>query len=107
MIAPQPTSSKSTPNAHNTKQFRWIVLIKENIDLIFANNPEAFVAGDLLWHPVKGHPEIRVVPDIVVALGRQKGDRSHQSYGVHTSPPREVFKSFICFSSLQLGEKGL
>nr|WP_219730039.1 hypothetical protein [Sodalinema gerasimenkoae] len=34
--------------ADNTLQFRWIVIIKENLDLIFADDPDVFVAGDLL-----------------------------------------------------------
>jgi hypothetical protein len=33
----------------NTKQFRWIVTIKENLELLFAEDPQVFVAGDLLW----------------------------------------------------------
>jgi hypothetical protein len=33
------------------------------------------VEGDLLWYPVEGHSEIRVVPhpDVLVAFGRPKG----------------------------------
>lgn len=44
--------------ADNTKQFRWIVTIKENLELIFANQPDVFVAGDLLWYPVEGNRAI-------------------------------------------------
>jgi Uma2 family endonuclease len=36
------------PMSDNTKQFRWIVTIKENLELIFAQDPNVFVAGDLL-----------------------------------------------------------
>jgi Uma2 family endonuclease len=64
------------PMADNTKQFRWIVTIKENLDLLFAENPDVFVAGDLLWYPVQGRPNIRVAPDILVAFDRPKGDRT-------------------------------
>jgi Uma2 family endonuclease len=59
----------------NTVQFRWIVLLKENLDCLFAGNPNVFVAGDLLWYPVEGSPEIRLAPDVMVAMGRPKGDR--------------------------------
>jgi hypothetical protein len=38
---------------HNTEQFSWIVLIKENLEIIFAANPNVFIAGDLLWDPVE------------------------------------------------------
>jgi Uma2 family endonuclease len=85
--------SDGQPMADNNKQFRWIVLIKENLDLIFANNPEVFVARDLLWHPVEGHPEIRVAPDVMVAFGRSKGDRgSYKQWQEGNIPPQVVFE---------------
>lgn len=85
--------SDGQPMADNTKQFRWIVLIKENIDLIFANNPQVFVAGDLLWYPVEGHPEIRVAPDVMVAFGRPKGDRgSYKQWQEANIAPQVVFE---------------
>jgi hypothetical protein len=40
--------------AENPKQFELIVLIKKNLDLLFANEPNVFVAGDLFWYPVEG-----------------------------------------------------
>ena len=63
--------SDGQPMSDNTKQFKWIVLLKENLDTTLS----CFVAGDLLWYPVKGHPEIRIGPDVLVAQGRPKGDR--------------------------------
>lgn len=39
--------------ADKTKQFRWIVIIQENLDLLFAGHADVFVAGDLLWIPWK------------------------------------------------------
>jgi Uma2 family endonuclease len=63
------------PMSDNTIQFGWIVLLKENLECLFADNPDVFVAGDLLWYPVEGHPEIRLAPDVMVILGRPKGDR--------------------------------
>lgn len=64
------------PMADNTKQFRWIVTIQGGIDALWRNAPQVFVAGDLFWYPVEGHPEIRMAPDILVVFGRPKGDRS-------------------------------
>ena len=49
--------------ADNTKQFRSIVTIKENLEILFVNNPDVFVAGDLLWYPVQGNNKIRQAPD--------------------------------------------
>lgn len=36
------------PMADNTAQFQWIVTIKENLELLYADDPNIFVAGDLL-----------------------------------------------------------
>ena len=85
--------SDGQPMADNTKQFRWIVLIKENLELLFANEPEIFVAGDLLWYPVEGHPEIRVAPDAMVVFGRPKGDRgSYRQWEEDNIAPQVVFE---------------
>ncbi len=63
------------PMSDNTLQFDWIVIIKENLERLFSNNPEVFVAGDLLWYPIQGNKKIRRAPDIMVVLGRPKGYR--------------------------------
>ncbi len=77
----------------NTKQFRWIVLIKENLEILFANNPQVFVAGDLLWYPVEGRPDIRVAPDAMVVFGRPKGDRgSYKQWEEDHVSPHVVFE---------------
>jgi len=72
IIYPQ---SDGKPMADNTTQFRWIVTIQGGLDALFRDNPDIFVAGDLLWYPVEGHPEISTAPDVMVAFGRPKGDR--------------------------------
>ena len=64
--------SDGEPMADNPKQFRWIVMLKENLDHAL---PDAFVAGNHLWYPVEGRPDIRRGPDVLVAFGRPKGDR--------------------------------
>jgi Uma2 family endonuclease len=79
--------------ADNTQQFRWIVLIKENLEILFANDPQVFVAGDLLWYPVEGHPEICVAPDVLVAFGCDKGDRgSYKQWLENNIAPQVVFE---------------
>ena len=60
------------PMADNTKQFRWILTIQQNIDWLYANNPDVFVAGDLLWYPVQGNNKIAAAPDTMVVFGRPK-----------------------------------
>jgi Uma2 family endonuclease len=68
--------SDGGPIAENTRQFRWIVTIQGGLDALFADDPNVFVAGDLLWYPVEGDNTIRVAPDTLVVFGRPKGDRS-------------------------------
>ncbi|WP_017303743.1 Uma2 family endonuclease [Spirulina subsalsa] len=85
--------SDGQPMADNTLQFRWIVLIKENLELLLADRPDVFVAGDLLWYPVEGHPEIRVAPDALVAFGRPKGERgSYKQWEEGNIAPQVVFE---------------
>ncbi|MEB3249234.1 MAG: Uma2 family endonuclease [Merismopediaceae bacterium] len=77
--------SDGQPRADNTLQFRWIVLIKENLECLFQHRSDVFVAGDLLWYPVEGHPEIRVAPDAMVVFGRPPGDPAGICYAVRGS----------------------
>ena len=36
------------PMADNPKQFRWIVVIQQNLEWLYANNSNVFVSGDWL-----------------------------------------------------------
>jgi Uma2 family endonuclease len=91
------------PMSDNTKQFRWIVTIKENLELLYAQNPDVFVAGDLLWYPVEGNNTIRQAPDVMVAIGRPKGDRgSYQQWREEGVVPQVVFE--ILSPGNRLGE---
>ena len=81
------------PMADNTKQFRWIVVIKENLEWLFADDPAVFVAGDLLWYPIEGNNKIRTAPDAMIIFGRPKGDRgSYQQWKEGNIAPQVVFE---------------
>lgn len=67
--------SDGQPIADNTLQFRWIVTIQGGFAALYRNQPDVFVAGDLLWYPVEGQPTIRQAPDTLVVYGRPKGER--------------------------------
>jgi Uma2 family endonuclease len=85
--------SDGKPMSGNTKQFEWIATIKGNLDSVFANQTDVFVAGDLLWYPMEGAPHIRVAPDIMVAFGRPKGHRSsYKQWEEDNIPPQVVFE---------------
>ncbi len=81
------------PMSDNTKQFRWIVTIKENLELLFAEDPQVFIAGDLLWYPVEGDNKIRLAPDTMVAFDRPRGDRgSYRQWVEGGVAPQVVFE---------------
>jgi Uma2 family endonuclease len=85
--------SDGKPMADNTEQFRWIVLIKENLEILFADDPNVFVAGDLLWYPVRSRLISPVAPDAMVAFGRPKGRRgSYKQWEEQNIAPQAVFE---------------
>jgi len=85
--------SDGQPMADNTLQFRWIVMLHGNLAALFADRPDVFVAGDLLWYPVEGRPDIRRAPDVMVVSGRPKGDRgAYLQWEEGDQPPQAVFE---------------
>jgi Uma2 family endonuclease len=85
--------SDGQPMAENTEQFDWIVQIKLGLELMFVDNSEVFIAGDLLWYPVEGDNKTRMAPDVMVAFGRPKGRRgSYQQWKEGGIAPQVVFE---------------
>ena len=62
------TDGRTTP-----LQFEWIVTIEGGLDALFRNDPDVFVAGDLLWYAVEGDNKIRLAPMRWWCLVAQKG----------------------------------
>jgi Uma2 family endonuclease len=86
-------SSDGQPMAESTEHYQWIVTITGGLEALFKNDENVFVAGDLLWYPVEGKPEIRRAPDAMVVFGRPKGARG--SYIQHLEGgvvPQVVFE---------------
>ena len=85
--------SDGQPMADNTKQFDWIMTIKGGLEALFREDPLVFVAGDLLWYPVEGRPEVRVAPDALVVFGRPKGHRgAYLQFREEGVAPQVVFE---------------
>jgi Uma2 family endonuclease len=81
------------PMAQNTKQAEVMMTLKENLDALFADRDDVFVAIDHFWYPVQGHPNIRQAPDVMVVLGRPKGHRgSYKQWEEDNIPPQVVFE---------------
>ena len=104
MILPRPTQylydlshiypeTDGLPMAEGTTQYRWIVTIKGGLDIQYRDDANVFIAGDLFWYPVEGNAKIRKAPDVLVALGRPKGDRpSYLQWLEDNVPPQVVFE---------------
>jgi Uma2 family endonuclease len=85
--------SDGKPMADNTEQFRWIVIIKENLEILFADREDVFIAGDLLWYPIRTRLIAPVAPDVMVVFGRPKGRRgSYKQWQEDNIPPQVVFE---------------
>lgn len=85
--------SDGKPMADNTEQFQWIVTLKDNLELMYANDPDVFIAGDLLWYPVEGDNRLCQAPDALVAFTRPKGYRgSYKQWEENNVPPQVVFE---------------
>ena len=85
--------SDGQPMADNTRQFDTIVMIQGGLAALFADRPDVFVAGDLLWYPVEGSNTLRAAPDVMVVFGRPPGDRgSYQQWREGGLAPQVVFE---------------
>jgi Uma2 family endonuclease len=85
--------SDGQPMAENTLQFQWIVTIKEGLERVFRDRSDVFVAGDLIWYPEEGRPDICTAPDALVAFGRPKGYRgSYKQWDEGGIAPQAVFE---------------
>jgi Uma2 family endonuclease len=89
------------PLADNTIQLRLIFTIKGGLDALFKDRDDVFVAADLLWYPVQlTQAEIkaekqpkRQAPDVMVVLGRPKGDRgSYKQWEEDNIAPQVAFE---------------
>ena len=89
---PRFPTSDGKPMADSTTQFRWIVIIKEGLDALYADRDDVFVAGDLLWYVDRNDPRICTAPDVLVAFGRPRGDRRSYKQWFEETPPHVVFE---------------
>src|SRR3990172_4905648 len=85
--------SDGQPMSDNTLQYEWMVKVKENLEAMYKNAPDVFIAGDLLWYAVEGNDKIRAAPDAMVVFGRPKGYRgSYKTWEEGNIAPHVVFE---------------
>jgi len=81
------------PMSYGTLQYFWIVLIKENLEAYYRDNPNVFVAADLLWYVNPRNDKERLAPDVLVVFGRPKGKRgSYMMWREENVPMHVVFE---------------
>ena len=105
--------SDGKPMAENTEQYRWIVILKENLEILFAAAINVFIAADLLWYPIEASKPIpedftlrSQAPDVMVIFGRPKGKRgSYKQWQEAQIPPQVVFEILSPSNVTQKGRK--
>jgi Uma2 family endonuclease len=98
------------PMAESTEQYRWIVMIKENLELLFATQADVFIAADLLWYPIQvlTPPAPSQAPDVMVIFGRPKGKRrSYRQPKEANVPPKVVFEILSASNKTREGMEGM
>jgi Uma2 family endonuclease len=102
--------SDGKPMAESTEQYRWIVMIKENLEILFAHQPDVFIAADLLWYPVrvKQAPAPSEAPDVMVVFGRPKGmRRSYRQWQENNQPAQVVFEILSDSNKTRAGREAM
>jgi Uma2 family endonuclease len=95
------------PMSESTDQYRWIVVIKENLELLLLNQVDVFIAADLAWYPVKVNepPAPCQAPDVMVVFGRPKGPRrSYLQWKEANIGPQVVFEILSASNKTRRGE---
>ena len=82
--------SDGKPMSDNTWQFNWISMLAWELGHLFRDDPNVFIAGDILWYPIEDDRTTRVAPDVMVALGRPNGPRDSYLQWVEGGQPPQV-----------------
>lgn len=85
--------SDGKPMGENTIQVKWIISLYNGLEATFRDRPDVFIAADLFWYPVYGDPTIITAPDVMVVIGRPKGERgSYKQWEEGNLAPQVVFE---------------
>ncbi|MBC8142354.1 MAG: Uma2 family endonuclease [Armatimonadetes bacterium] len=79
--------------ADSTEQARWMTFLYSNLENWYKEDPNVFVAIDLLWYPVKGESKTTYAPDVMLVFGRPKFPRrSYLQWEENDVAPQVVFE---------------
>jgi Uma2 family endonuclease len=102
--------SDGQPMSESTEQYRWIVMVKENLEILFADRPDVFIAADLFWYPAQVDipPAPRQAPDVMVAFGRPKGQRrSYRQWEEDQVAPQVAFEILSASNKTRKGMEAM
>jgi Uma2 family endonuclease len=98
------------PMSESTEQYRWIVVVKENLELLLMDRSDVFIAADLAWYPVQVEepPAPCQAPDVMVVFGRLKGARrSYLQWKEANIGPQVVFEILSASNKTRKGIEGM
>ena len=85
--------SDGMPMADNSRQFRLIVFLADNLAALYHHRSDVLVGGNQFWYPEEGNDKTRAAPDVFVVFGRPKGDRgSYKQWEEENVPMTVVFE---------------
>jgi Uma2 family endonuclease len=98
------------PMSESTEQYRWIVVLKENLELLLRDRDDVFIAADLAWYPVQVEvpPAPCQAPDVMVAFDRPRGPRrSYLQWKENGIGPQVVFEILSASNKTRKGIEGM
>ena len=85
--------SDGLPMANNIEHLKRITTTQYGLESVFQERDDVFIAADLFWYPVEGRPNLVQAPDVMIALGRPKHERSsYQQWKEDGIAPQVVFE---------------
>ncbi len=83
------------PMGDNSHQLDLIIALYQGLTDHFVGRGDVAVHSNLIWYPVRGRPDVRRAPDVMVAFGRPPGRRrSYMQWDENGVAPQVVFEIF-------------
>ncbi len=62
--------------AETDKHAKLLIYLKQSLEIFFAQRPDVYVTGNIMFYYVEGDPTEVISPDVMVCFGIPKGDRT-------------------------------
>jgi Uma2 family endonuclease len=84
--------SDGKPMAETDVHIDVLIYLREALKDYFRNEPQVYVAGNMLFYYEEGNPAAYAAPDVFVVLGVTKGERRTYKLWEEGQPPTVVFE---------------